>query len=376
MMRKNKKTKRFVANDKHYRLGMRDGYRAGVKEGYRISRCESAWNCAQRDRGTREKRSLTVLYVSSGLWSYTPMDQGIVRAFSEQVQQLVVTSPHEDVVAKAAEIRPDFVLSLNSVECLARSQVQKLRELGIKTAVWFTDDPYYIDDTVEIALCYDYVFTLEETCVSFYKERGCHHVFHLPFAVNDMIYHPMRRDPAYESDICFIGSGFWNRISFIDEIASYLSHRRVVIAGYWWDRLQHYSKLKDQIHNGIWISPEETAKYYNAAKLTVNLHRGVHDESNRNRYISSAESVNPRTFEISACATVQFTDERSSLKRLYIPNVHVVTFHGAQDFIEKAEDWLKREEDRLEVSTHAIYHTMKNHSYARRIEQLLDIMIS
>lgn len=350
-------------------LGWVDGYRAGLLEGQRLGKCDAISRQVRFEAPMREVR---VLYVRTGLWAYDPLDQGVIDALNQLVRDVRVVVPTDDAVAVAADFRPDLVLSLNSVECFSVVQVEAIRRLGIRTAAWFTDDPYFIDVTKNIAPHYDYVFTLEEACVPIYAERGCPHVFHLPFGANTAFYKPKRGDAGGVADICFIGSAFRNRAAFFDRIAPYLRSKKVMIAGYWWERMTNYAMIADQIRNGIWISPDETASVYNRAKIVINMHRAIDDETNQNVGAVSARSVNPRSFEISACAAFQLTDVRHSLPSFFATGDEVATYESPEELIEKAEYYLSRDEERRAVALRGYARTMREHTYPRRVRQLLD----
>lgn len=353
--------------------GWEAGYRAGWSEGFRLGKCASI------ERQTRFEPPVSdvrVVYVQTGLWSYDPLDQGIISALRRLVRDVHVAAPTDDVARLAASVRPDLVLALNSVECLGVGQVDAIRGMGIRTAVWFTDDPYYSNVTGDIAVHYDYVFTLEEASVAFYRERGCSSVHHLPFGANTAYYAPKRADPKYASDICFIGSAFRNRAALFDRIAPYLRDKSVFIAGYWWDRMTNYAMIADKVRLGTWISPEETALYYNSAKIVINLHRAIDDETNQNPLGIAARSVNPRSFEIGACAAFQLTDSRELTADSFAPNAEVSVYSSPEELIEKADYYLCRDDERREMALRSFSRTMREHTYPRRVRQLLDAVFS
>lgn len=353
--------------------GWEAGYRAGWSEGFRLGKCASIVRQTGYEPSAME---VSVLYVKSGLWSYDPLDQGIIAALRRLVRNVHVAVPADDVAGLAAAVRPDLVLALNSVECLGVGQVDAIRGMGIRTAVWFTDDPYYSNVTGDIAVHYDDVFTLEEACVSFYQGRGCSRVHHLPFGANTAYYAPKRADPKYASDICFIGSAFQGRAALFDRIAPYLRDKSVFIAGYWWDRMANYAMLADKIRLGTWISPEETAMYYNSAKIVINLHRAIDDETNQNPLGIPARSVNPRSFEIGACAAFQLTDTREQTAAAFVPDAEVAVYSSPEELIEKADYYLSRDEERREMALRSFSRTMREHTYPRRVRQLLDAVFA
>ncbi|WP_054956215.1 glycosyltransferase family protein [Paenibacillus dakarensis] len=358
---------------KPYEEGFRDGFEQGRTEGFRIGFSDVALRKLPQDKAP--VRNLHVLYVTAGIGvPYPALDQAIIDALKDIVRKLTVANPSEDVVALAKKAQPDLVLVLNGVVVEADT-VRKLRQSRFLTAVWFTDDPYYTDWTVSIAPRYDYIFTLESSCLSFYKKLGCEHVYHLPFASNPAVFRPKYVPGPYRSDICFIGTAYWNRVDLIDRLAPYLKDKKVVISGWWWDRLQSYSLLSDKIRLGDWLTPEETASYYNGAKIVINLHRDAEDDTiNANGPKIPAFSVNPRTFEIAGCATLQLTDVRPDLDQVYSTRSEIETYSTPEELIEKMEYYLQHEEERMKMAFNSLLKTRTNHTYHKRLSSMLDMI--
>ncbi|WP_246066770.1 CgeB family protein [Paenibacillus koleovorans] len=356
-----------------WRKGKEDGFRAGLADGEHLGRCRAIVRDTVPSLGGSPGtiRPVSVLYVKTGLWAYAPLDEGVIDALRGLVRDVHIAAPTDDVAAIASTVGADLVLALNSVECLPVRHVDALRELGIKTAAWFTDDPYYSDVTGDLAPHYDYVFTLEESCVPFYRDRGCAEAHFLPFGVNTAMYEPKRVTASYRYDIVFIGSAFWNRVAYFDRLAPYLRGKRVFIAGYWWDRLKHYSLLADRIRLGYWVSSEETASFYNGAKIVINMHRAIDDESNRNSRRLPAQSVNPRSFEIGACGTLQLTDGRVGLPQAYEAGREIAVYGSPEELIERVEHYLNHEEERRETAYRSLHRTMEEHTYLSRVSRLL-----
>lgn len=306
---------------------------------------------------------------------YASLEQGISEALGKLVREAVVVSPKEEPVRIAAEIRPDLVLVLDALGVsFPTASADALRELGIRTAVWLPDDPYHSDVSVGVAPHYDYVFTLEQSCIPLYKDLGCQEVHYLSFGASPELIRPTVVDSQYRSDICFIGSAFANRVALFDRMAPYLAGKDMKIIGYWWERLANYALLSKHIQ-GIWLSPEETMKYYSGAKIVINLHRGVYEEAhNSNSRNLPAFSVNPRMFEICACGTLQLTDARDELPLFYKPGVDIETFASPEDLMWKIEYFLTHENERRHIALNGLYRTVHDHTYMNRVTQLLQIV--
>lgn len=351
--------------------GRERGYAAGRTEGFFRGQSERI----VRLTPPREHpiRNLHVLYVTAGIGvPYPALDQSIIDGLEGLVAKVTPISPGDDAAKLADRIKPDLVLALNGVN-FPPEQIKAIRHKGIPTAVWLTDDPYYTDWTVSIAPRYDFVFTLERSCVPLYKELGCQQVFYLPFAASPKLYVPQHIDASYRSDICFIGSAFWNRVALIDSLADFLVDKKVFIAGWWWDRLKHYHKLSDSIRLGEWLSPEETAKYYHGAKLVINLHREAEDHTiNFNERNKPAYSVNPRTFEIAASGTFQLADPRQDLNRFYAPGKEIVIYHSPEQLKELINYYLQNNKERNTIALNALYRTRNEHTYRERLAEMLE----
>ncbi|MFD2879981.1 hypothetical protein ACFTAO_34770 [Paenibacillus rhizoplanae] len=57
-----------------------------------------------------------------------------------------------------------------------------------------------------------------------------------------------------------------------------------------------------------WVQPETAAKFYNGAKIVLNIHRPSAEKYNRNQSGIIATSINNRTFDAASCEAFQLTD--------------------------------------------------------------------
>ncbi|EXX89085.1 spore maturation protein cgeB [Paenibacillus darwinianus] len=360
-----------LARIRNWSRGRLDGYAAGWRDGYRLGACGHA---VRLGAVMPAVRPLHILFVATGKgFPYSPLDEAVTVTLKGMVARLTVTRK-ETVVRDAAALRPDLVLVLDGLD-FDIARVDAIRALGLRTAIWFTDDPYYTDITSVLAQHFDDVFTLEQSCVEYYRSIGCGRVHHLPLGVHPAVFRPLNPPPERRRDICFVGSAYWNRVDFFDSITDYLEGKNVWISGIWWERLQNYKRLARQIELNKWMDPKETAMTYNGAKIVINLHRSPYDaEFNRNGARINAVSANPRTFEISACATLQMTDIRDGLSSCYVPGVEIETYASAEELTAKIDYYLANEEHRQAIALRGLYRTMRDHTYANRLDRMLSLL--
>lgn len=352
--------------------GRSAGLRDGFNEGYMRGRMDVI---ASRPGPVFPLRPIHVMYVSTGKgFPYSPFDEGIIETLRSLVGVVTPTAPTLPVAQQAAELHPDLVMVLDGLE-LPVDQLDAIRAMGIKTAIWLTDDPYYTDMTLDIARHYDYVFTLELNCLDFYRQNGCPNVNYLPFGVFPGHFRPLRDRTPDPRTVSFVGSAYWNRVHFFEPIIRDLMERGLRVNGIWWDRLMEEGSYPGRIEQGTWLGPQDTASVYSSSKISINLHRAYDDSSvNNNSALIQAVSPNPRTFEISASGTLQLVDVRDDLARFYTPGVEIETYSNGQELLEKIDYYLNHEEQRREIAIRALDRTLREHTYAHRLNELLTVI--
>lgn len=347
-----------------------EGRRQGWLEGWRLGACRRIEE--DTPQPAVQRRPWRVMYVPQG---FEAIDQGVVAALAQTVNLIV--APQAEMLSYAQTYMPDAVLVMNGLHTFPadqKAQIEGIRRLGIKTAIWFVDDPYVSGDSAEIAPSYDFVFTHERSCVPRYAELGCREAHHLPLAAHQELFRPMAVSEEYRTDICFIGVAFWNRVRLFDSIADYLKDKKVLIAGSHWDRMSHYGALSRFVRDG-WIEVPETVKYYNGAKIVINMHRTTEPLSdNKNTHHWEGHSVNPRTFEIASCGTLQLTDLRPELPEYYRIGQEMASFAKPGELIETIDYYLRNEEERLKVAARGYKRTRTEHTFVGRVSRLLDTM--
>lgn len=347
------------------------GFQAGRSHGYHSGCCQSV--LAAVPRPVYAPLPLRVLFIRQG---FDAIDRGITEALQELVAEAIMGEP-ANMYRLASELRPDLVLVMNGLHVFPGDHLQmvaQIRALGLKTAIWFADDPYFTDFTPQIAQQYEYVFTHELSCLELYRQMGCEQVHYLPLAASTQVYRPMAVEYAYHSDLCFIGNGFPNRIHFFNQITPLLSRHHVVIMGALWENLASYKQLSGRIRSG-WTPIEETAKYYNGAKIVINLHRGAVDPVySKNARQIEGRSINPRTFEISACGALQMTDIREDLGLHYAPGSEIVPYSSPEEFMQLVEFYLGNEQARNSIAMRGLGKTIREHTFHSRIMGMMRII--
>ncbi len=324
---------------------------------------------------------MKILYITSGYYGYPHhyIDQFILTSLRSISHQVILfhLDAKIDWQTKLFKIisanRPDYVFSIHG-GMLSESIVNNIKTYGAKVGIWFVDDPYDIDESKKKLYDYDFIFTNEKECISVYKRYGFKQVYYLPLGVQTKYYYPETPPLNYHSDICFVGSPFPKRVDIINHLYTKLSDLQIVLIGPRWKK--HFPKKKGIIANPL--QPDEVRKYYNGAKINLNIHRHETEHfiigANLNGEQIKARSPNNRTFDISACSAFQLVDFREGLRE-YFNLVHeLITFQNKEDLVKKIVYYLDHPEKRKTIANKGYLRTLRQSKFENRLKKMINIV--
>ncbi|WP_257958811.1 CgeB family protein [Bacillus sp. V3-13] len=255
---------------------------------------------------------------------------------------------------------------------LPKEMTEWLKGQNYKTAVWMTEDPYYMDRTIEIINDYDYVFTIDRAALDCYREEGHPNIFHLPLGTDPNTFIPSKNpEEQKKDDICLVGYPYPQRIELIKFLLHNTQYTIHVVGGKWSDELTHV-KQDHRLKITDWKPPQEVAHYYNSAKIILNTHRPHDLAENNNSMGIINKSINNRTFDIAACGAFQLITEELDL-RSYFSEEEIISFEGDEDLLEKIDFYINNDKERKRISLNAREKVLKYHTFAHRIRELTAI---
>lgn len=262
------------------------------------------------------------------------------------------------------DYRPDLMLVVHGSRTPIHL-VRYARSLGITTVLWLVEDPYEIDHHKgSMVNAFDFVFTNERQAVSEYFHPR---VTYLPWCCNPRIHKKINVSSAYRSDLCFVGMGFPNRVRILNSIAPFLKGLDVKLIGEWnrWDKL--HPDLQDFVLPVV-NDFREVLKYYNGAKINLNIHRDPVDPPSGNSQGVVATSPNDRAFAIAGCAGFQLVDRfRQDLWDCFREEEEMVGFSDPDDLAQKIEFYLSKPELRILIGDNSQNKAYRNHTYKHRL---------
>ena len=265
---------------------------------------------------------------------------------------------------------PDLVIFMAQSPASERTLL-KLKSMGIKTAYWFVEDFRTLTYWNTIVKNVDYFFTIQKD--DFFDELkniGADNYHYLPLAClpdfHKKITEFNEEDRVrYGSDVSFAGAGYYNRKNVFAQLIDF----NFKIWGSDWYVGLPLSLLIQE--GGKRFTEEEAVKIYNYSKININLHSSMwHWDINPN-----GDFLNPRVYEILACGGFQLVDRRRYLEGVFEDGKDLVVFETVDDLRKKIKYYLVNEEKRFAIAVHGRETVLKNHTYERRVREMMNIIL-
>lgn len=257
------------------------------------------------------------------------------------------------------QLEPDLALILKG-ELIKPETIKKFNS---KTALWYFDLEIN-DDITNLAKEADTFFLHcnDTETVEYYKKEGVN-IKILHQACPEKYYHPVPPDENFKSDICFIGSKKAKREEILIEVFEYCRKNNLILKI--WGNGWQDSKLKE-VWQGKDIYHEDFCKAVCSAKINLGL--GYGEFFNRD--------ISFRLFQILGCGGFLLHDCVKEITKLYDGGLRFFYSEKYPTYTLTSEiDYFLRDDAlRLNISDYGYKHTLKNHTYTKRIKQLLEVM--
>ena len=288
----------------------------------------------------------------------------------DSLKQMLANLMSEALLSSVFNDPPDLVVFMAQSPASERTLL-KLRSMGIKTAYWFVEDFRTLTYWNTIVKNVDYFFTIQKD--DFFEELkniGANNYHYLPLAClpdfHKKITEINKEDEAkYACDVGFAGAGYFNRKNVFAQLVDF----NFKIWGGDWYAGPPLSLLIQE--GGKRFTEEDAVKIYNYSKININLHSSMwHWDVN-----PSGDFLNPRVYEILGCGGFQLVDRRKYMEGVFEDGKDLVVFETVDDLRKKIKYYLANEEERLAVASHGYETVRKNHTYERRIREMMNIIL-
>lgn len=292
-------------------------------------------------------RHLKVLW--AGFWTIVP------RLFPKIEQRR-----QRKLVRAAEKFAPDMILLTYGT--LPPSVVGQLRgACSARIAVWYPDHLVNLGRQYLLASNLDAWFFKDPYMVRVFRDKLALNAFYLPEACNSRWHRRVELSAEdhrkYDCDVGTVSNMYYYRAKMLEIFLNY--DMKIWGKSYpaW------LSSPLRAIYQDEYVTGEEKAKAFNAAKIVLNtMHYG------------EIEGVNCRLFEAAGCGAFQIADWRPALADLFEPEKEIVTFRTRQELKAKVDYYLAHPKERREIADRAYARAHREHTYERRLEKMFEIL--
>lgn len=253
--------------------------------------------------------------------------------------------------------KPQILLTTKGIT-ISKEALLRMKELGVKTVNWHLENIYFGDYYKwfkKIAPHYDLFIKMDSSKIAGI-DTG-----YLPVAVNPNHYQiePNEQErQKYACDICFVGSHYPDR----ERLLSSLTRFDLKIFG---NAAWQKSSLRNSYCGGP-LSLVETAKVFKCAKISLNFH--VKPDTCR--------GINLRAFEIPAAGGFELSDYRPDAENLFLLGQEIEMYKNEKELVEKAKFFLAHDDLRKKIAQSGQRRILKDHTFDKRVQELMRICIS
>jgi spore maturation protein CgeB len=268
----------------------------------------------------------------------------------------------EGLIAQCRTFRPDVMLC-TGICPLDRKTLLAIRELGIVSANFLTDDPFNPRHRAPWFMStlphYDRIYTPRHANICDLRNAGCQSVEYLPFGYAPDIHYPESCENADcdlpASDVVFAGGGDHDRIPYAKGLIN--AGLSVALYGGQWNR---FLAARPYWHG--YGSASTIRKALRASRVALCLVR----RANRDGHCM-------RTFEVPATRCCMLTEDTEDHRTLFgAEGEAVLYFNTIPEMVEKAKWLVNNAPERTRLAAEAYRRiTSGGHSYADRLATIL-----
>ena len=322
------------------------------------------------ERGFRTLGHRTLLVDNSLAWDlYKTATEGVkTKHASAQLGEMLGNFLGEWSYARVAEFAPDICI------VLAQAPVgpvfpARLAKEGIVTAFWYVENWRHFPYWKDIARFYDVFFHIQPgEFEDQLTQAGCRCHAYVQTGCDPEIHKPVELDESernrYGCDLSFAGAGYANRVQLFKGLTDY----DFKIWGVEWSARELQPLV---CGHGERFSPEQFAKIAAGSKINLNLHSSASHEG----VDPKCDAINPRVFEIAACGGFQLCDPCISLESLFDFDSELPVYRSLPELRARIDYFLAHDEERREYAGRARVRALRDHTYAKRAQQMLDVIV-
>jgi spore maturation protein CgeB len=279
--------------------------------------------------------------------------------FMDRAREVGVERMRAELVAKAAEARPDLAFFFLFTDQLDTATIAAVgRSGGCPTVNWFADDHWRFESfTRHMAPAFDLAVTTDEDSLGKYALLAGTRVLLSQWACNRYAYGRVVDELRHE--VTFVGQPHGDRRETVAALAD--AGLPVECWGFGWP-------------SGP-IEHEQMVEVFSSSRINLNLSNSSEAGGLRARVRRLLRLPAPgprppqikgRNFEVPGCGGFLLTERVPHLERYFELGREVAVFDGTEDLIEQVGYWLEREDECRRVAAAGYRRVLAEHTYDHR----------
>jgi spore maturation protein CgeB len=292
----------------------------------------------------------------------------------DMAQQTRLICQHVSMAAlsECVSFKPDLIIVI-ALAPIWPLFLEGARSMGAKVVHWLIENYRYgpADNTspqlAEVIKHYDAVFTIQKgDCHRDLGRIGAKNLFYLPTGA---LIDPKRppgfagpQSPGYA--VSFVGYPYPNRVKLFSQLAGF----GLKLFGPGW--AEHPFANPEIIGADRWVTTEEESNIIRNSQIGLNIHSTM----GKDELIPDNDFINPRVFTIPAQGTFQLVNDCALLSELFEPGEEVAVYSDLEGLKAQLRRYLQDVPARLAMARKGYQRALKEHSYAIRIRQMLNML--
>jgi hypothetical protein len=263
------------------------------------------------------------------------------------------------VLAQAREQAPDVVYVQN-LHAFSGRLLDRLRRAGALLVGQIASEP----PSVRRLRQFDLVLTSFPHFVERFRELGVASEY-LRIGFDPRVLERLDRDGAKRDRYGAVFAGALNRTQHRSGNALLERAATRVDIDFWGYGARGWpssSPIRRRYHGEAWGI--EMFRVLYEAKLALNRHIGV----------AAGNANNMRLYEATGVGTLLLTDQKQNLATLFELEREVVTYSNEDELVERVRHYLSHDDERLTIARAGQERTLRDHTYLRRMEELLALL--
>ncbi|WP_071393415.1 CgeB family protein [Bacillus tuaregi] len=319
---------------------------------------------------------MKIVLITSGYAGIYPFLEKSIQAALTALDHPFITIAPEYTTQSVEQIenfQPDFILVFVGYK-LQQDFLPFFKQKGYRLGIWFTEDPFYLDESIRLAEMFHNIFTIDLGAYEYYtKVLQGKKIYHLPLGTDSAQYFPSQSNHPVLYDLCLIGYPYPERVQLAHLIAEQTPYQLLVAGPLWRRAMQGIAHQRVMVINK-WIHPGIVNQLYHQSRMILNPHRSHLFHKNKNSLGIENKSLNNRTFDIAACGGFQLITAKPDTVLHFDSKCELVSYTTVEECLKLIHTFIHDDEKRANYSRRAMERVLSSHTFHHRMQRMIDFL--